>query len=238
MPFIAENIECTPEQFTPFVNYVGGRSLDDRNAERARITQRFKDLFPLLTERGRRFYIASEAHSYGRGGASLLHDITGMTRTTIKLGQQELAVQNHLRRREELNPSESINNRFNEAKSRIRRPGAGRKPISFHYPNFIPCLEKLVDPSTKGDPESTNRWMITSMRSLSDELSLSGIIVSQRTVWSELNNLGYRLKVNSKNLHDGIEYPDRDEQFNYINQKISVFSENNNPIISIDTKKK
>jgi hypothetical protein len=203
----------------------------------ASIAARFKELSPQLDERGLRLYVASEAKAFGRGGVTLLHKITGMARSTIKRGQDELACQSALQATvlkeppvmAEGTPAKPI-------KSKIRRPGAGRKTKEYHDPLWTDALEKLIDPITRGDPESSVRWTIKSTNSLSMELRNLGFDISSNTVMRKLHEMGYSLQSNLKILSE-IQHPDRNAQFKYINETVIEFIKFKNPVISIDTKK-
>lgn len=121
---------------------------------------------------------------------------------------------------------------------RIRKKGGGRKKITVNNPNIIKELESLIEPTTCGDPESLLRWTSKSTYKLAVELSKKGYKASQRTVCDLLKNeLEYSLQANRK-TREGGDNPDRDAQFEYINKKTKQFQNHNQPVISVDTKKR
>jgi hypothetical protein len=203
------------------------------------IAAKFKRMSGHLDEHGLRIFVASEAISYGRGGIELLHNITGMARTTIKRGQVELEMEALQRIENESTPEETIGQSVGDRSTprRVRRPGGGRKRIEHHHPGWVEALLKLVDPVTRGDPESSIRWTLKSTTTLSEALSLLGYKVSPPTVGKKLHEIGYSLQSNKK-LLSGSSHPDRNAQFEFINKNVTEQISLNNPVISIDTKKK
>jgi len=185
----------------------------------ASIGKRFNALAPFLDERTRRLYLASEALAVGRGGISIVARVTGSARPTIAVGIREL---------QEPSP---------KASGGIRREGGGRKRAAEKDPGLIEALESLVEPVTRGDPESSLRWTCKSLRKLSDELGRAGHPVSHRVVGELLEEIGYSLQANSK-THEGGSHPDRNAQFEYISQKVKAFQSAGLPVISVDAKKK
>jgi|SaaInlV_200m_DNA_2_1039689.scaffolds.fasta_scaffold24542_1 transposase len=176
-----------------------------------------------LDERGRREWAAAEALAIGYGGLVRVHRATGMARSTIRKGIKEL---------EGLTETPSP-----DEPRRVRRPGGGRKKKTEEDPGLLDDLEALVEPGTRGDPESPLRWTVKSLRTLARELKALGHSLSYRTVGRLLKTLGYSLQGNRKTL-EGTSHPDRDAQFEYINQKTAEQSANGEPSISVDTKKK
>jgi hypothetical protein len=162
---------------------------------------------------------AAEARALGYGGVSLVARITGLSRTTIHQGMAELDGG-------ELPPERS------------RRPGGGRKRIRDADPTVSRDLQALVDPSTRGNPMSPLKWTCKSTRQLAAALQQKGHSVSRRVVGDMLEHLGYSLQANSKTLEEGSQHPDRDEQFRYINSRVSAFMRTGSPVISVDAKKK
>jgi hypothetical protein len=199
------------------------------------ITEVYKQISPQLNERDLRLFVAAQANAVGYGGIELLHKITGIARSTIKRGQDELAIQAQLGSNEELEQIESSQQR--PSPHRVRRQGGGRKEKSHHCPAWITALEKLVEPSAKGDPESALRWTIKSSRTLSKELKNLGFNVCPNTVLSQLYSIGFSLKGNYKAISK-LSHPDRNAQFEFINNQCRDFLKSNNPVISVDTKKK
>lgn len=179
---------------------------------------------PYLNEKQNRLLVATEAKVVGRGGITLVSLATGVSRPTITIGCKEL-----------LNPSD-VNESKDEPK-RIRRPGGGRKKTVLRDPDLLKDLESLIEPVTRGDPESALRWTCKSVRNLSDELNRMGHKTSHQLIAELLHETGYSLQANRK-THEGESHADRNEQFEYIHNKIQEFQAANQPVISVDTKKK
>jgi transposase len=182
------------------------------------IRTKFLSLEPDLNERSRRTWAAVEAASLGRGGISAVAAATGMSRTTIRAGLRQL--------REP--PLEA---------GRIRRPGGGRKKLCEKHPDLRSRLEALIEPATRGDPQSPLRWTCKSTRRLAAELTRQGCPASRMTVDRLLRESGYSLQGNRK-VREGAGHPDRNAQFEHINQQVLVFQRRGQPVISVDTKKK
>ena len=172
-----------------------------------------------LNERDRRLLVAAMARAEGYGGISKVSKETGVSRKLISKGCAELD-----------NPDELDN-------TRIRKKGAGRKKITDIDPTILTDLERLIEPATRGDPESNLRWTCKSTRNLSEELNNMGHEVSHNKVGELLRQLGYSLQSNQKVL-EGTDHPDRDAQFKYIYEKLHEFQQFGAPVISVDTKKK
>ena len=189
----------------------------------ALLRQKFNAISVCLNERAVRLWCATEALSYnelyGRGGIMIVHNATGISRPTIYAGIEELALSEVL------------------AKNVVRNKGGGRKKITDNYPELLSRLDALVEPTSRGDPESALRWTCKSVRSLSTELEKIGFKVSFRTICDLLEDLEYSLQSNRK-TKEGSNHVDRDAQFNYINARVSVFQAQYFPVISVDTKKK
>ena len=175
-----------------------------------------------LDERLRRLFAAAEASALGRGGVTKVAKATGISRRAIHVGLTELAAPKI--------PIESQD-------KRIRKAGAGRKSVIETEPGVMSALEKLIEPTTRGDPESPLRWTCKSLRVLAGELSLSGYTVSYPKVGDLLRELGYSLQANLKML-EGPDHPDRNAQFEFINDQTKQRLVAGNPVISVDTKKK
>jgi len=175
-------------------------------------------VLPFLNEKQRRVVAAAEAKSYGRGGVQTLARVTGMCRQTIYRGLNDLA---------EGHTSE-----------RVRNPGGGRKKLSEQNPELLQALEGLIAPATRGDPESPLKWTCKSVRNLEQGLKESGHAISYRTVATILHQLEYSLQSNRKTSEGKKDHPDRDEQFQYINNQAKGFLSRGAPVISVDTKKK
>jgi len=183
------------------------------------IRVRFEALAPLLDERGRRRFAAAEAMAAGRGGVSAVERATGIARSTIGRGLNEL--------------------RSGEAGAagRVRRPGAGRKPLSETDASLLEDLRALVEPETRGDPQSPLRWTCKSLRKLSQGLRDLGHRIGRTVVGQLLHQLGYSLQANRK-TREGTNHPDRDAQFRYINDRMTAALALGEPALSVDTKKK
>jgi hypothetical protein len=188
------------------------------------IRQRFRSLSAFLDERMRRLVAASESAAIGYGGVSVVARATGVSRRAITEGMRELSQQEM--KREPL-PSQS----------RIRRKGAGRKRTVDKDPSLREDLDRLVDPATRGDPESPLRWTCKSVRILAEELRREGHAVSYQTVAELLHEMEYSLQANQKKL-EGSQHADRNRQFEYINRKAQRYLKQGEPVISVDTKKK
>lgn len=182
------------------------------------LTSKLKALLPHLNEKQRRLFLAAEAQALGWGGISKVAQATGVSRVTIYKALHE--IKSHA-----------------PVSDRIRSPGGGRKGIDVHHPDLLRELESLVDPVTRGDPMSPLRWTCKSTRQLSAELVRQGYGLSHVTVAELLHRLDYSLQANAKML-EGADHQDRDDQFHYINEKVKGFLKREQPVISVDTKKK
>jgi len=188
------------------------------------IQGKYKALRPAMNERVRRLWVAAEARALGRGGINLVHQATGLAQNTIRAGIQELE-------HAQANPDDLL------APARVRRAGAGRKKLTQIAPTLLADLESLVEPTTRGHPESPLRWTCKSLRQLATALQEQGHRLSAQSVSDLLRQLGYSLQANRK-IQEGIGHPDRDAQFSYINERTRAFQERAQPVISVDTKKK
>jgi hypothetical protein len=182
-------------------------------------------MLPLLNEKQKRLYLASEAEAIGHGGVLEIAKASKISRKTIIKGKKELGELSEKKEVEEI----SI--------ERVRREGAGRKPISEKSPGLLEELDKLLEPVTRGHPESVLKWTCLSTRSLAAALKKKGYEVSHTKVGELLSEAGFSLQSNSKRMEGG-NHPDRNEQFMYINNKTERFIANGYPAISVDTKKK
>ena len=188
------------------------------------IKAKFAALAPLLDERTRRLWAAVEARAIGRGGITCVAEATGLSQTTIRAGFREL-------------DSQSTSDPHKVPHERLRRPGGGRRALVEHDPGLLKALEALVDPVTRGDPMGPLRWTCKSAARLAMALQTQGHAVSERSVNRLLHDLGYSLQSNRKTL-EGSHHPDRDAQFQHINQRVQVFQRQRQPVVSVDTKKK
>jgi transposase len=183
------------------------------------IRTRFQKLEPFLDERMRRLVAASESLTIGFGGTSEVSRQTGVSRRAIIQGIKELDEAPVVR------------------VGRVRRAGGGRKKTVDKDASLKTDLERLVDPVTRGDPESPLRWTCKSVRKLAEELRRLGHQTSHRMVAELLHELGYSLQANRKTL-EGSSHADRDQQFQHINQQVTELLAQHQPVISVDTKKK
>ena len=185
----------------------------------AGVRSRFRALDGVLDERSRRLLAAAESKAWGAGGISAVSQVTGMSRPVIRQGLKELS-------EPAMRPS-----------GRIRRPGGGRKKTRQKDPTLVADLEKLVEPTTRGHPETCLRWTCKSVRKLAEELNRLGHKVSYPVVAELLHELDYSLQANRK-TKEGDSHPDRDAQFEYIDSRVQAYLALRQPVISVDTKKK
>jgi hypothetical protein len=190
--------------------------LDDETIVRGK----FVALRPVMDERLTRLWAGAEADALGEGGIAIVERATGLSRTTIRAGRDEL--------RAGVTADDVVG---------VRRAGGGRARIEETSPGIVEALETLVDPVTRGDPESPLRWTSKSTRKLAAELSTQGFAVSPQKVGQLLSASGYSLQATQKTL-EGSSHPDRNEQFEFINDRVDAFHGRGAPVISVDTKKK
>jgi Rhodopirellula transposase DDE domain len=190
------------------------------DAVRTQLGCRFAVLLPHLDERQRRLALATEARLLGHGGVRWVARIAGVSETTVRRGVWEL-----------------------EAGSgpvpdgRVRAAGGGRRPTEVHDPRLLDALLGLVEPDERGDPQSPLRWTTKSLRHLAEELTRQGHPVSAPTVGRLLKAAGFSLQANVKTL-EGVQHPDRDARFRYINEQVKQHQAAGEPVISVDTKKR
>jgi DDE family transposase len=183
--------------------------------------ERLATLLPHLNERQRRLAAAVEARALGYGGVSAVAEATGLARGTIHRALNEL------------------NDRpATFADEQIRAHGAGRRPLVAQQPAIQRRLKELVESSTRGDPMSPLLWTCNSTTQLAQVLSREGYPISHDTVGRLLAHMGYSLQANLKNLDEGGDHPDRDQQFRYLTKRVRRFQTRHQPVISVDTKKK
>ena len=174
---------------------------------------------PVLNEQSRRRFVALEAQFLGRGGVSLMARISGLARSTIYQGLSD------------------IRNKALTLDGRIRKEGGGRKKKTIQDPTLVVDLKNLVEPVTRGDPTQPLLWTSRSLRNLAKELAKKGHEVCPAVVGNLLRDMGYSLQANRK-TREGSQHIDRDAQFQYINTQAKAFLAANEPVISVDTKKK
>lgn len=183
------------------------------------IHHKYVQLLSELDERGRRRWAAIEASSLGRGGIAAVSAATGMSDRTIRTGIKELA------------DAPSLSD------DRQRKAGGGRKSRAEEQPELLDALDRLISPSTRGDPMNPLRWTIKSTRTLAEELQKQGYQVSPTTIRDLLHALDYSLQANRK-TREGRQHPDRDAQFQHIHNRVKARKRRGEPAISVDTKKK
>jgi transposase len=178
----------------------------------------FEVVLPHMNERQRRVVAGAAAEMFGRGGKTAVAVASGMSRNTVIKAESEVAA--------------GI-----EPAARLRAPGAGDKSLIERQPNILDALDELVYPETRGNPMSRLRWTSKSSPKLAEELMTQGYEVSARSVQRLLHRLGYSLQANAK-VTEGRQHPDRDAQFHYLNEMADTFIDDDQPVISVDTKKK
>ena len=174
------------------------------------IVTKIKKILPLLNEYQKRVYLASEAEIWGYGGVSKISRETGVSRVTISSGLKEL---NAMEGQTEDDLQQIIH------QQRIRKEGAGRKPIEETQPGIKEALESLMSEETFGDPQSLLKWTTKSLRNLEQEMNRKGYNIKYRKIGYLLKELGYSLQMNQKMNQVGEEHPDRNEQFKHISAK-------------------
>jgi hypothetical protein len=187
----------------------------------AMLRGKYRLLEPSLNERTRRHWAATEAMALGHGGITAVAAACGISRGVIHAGVRELRDLSAVKR----------------MAGRVRRPGGGRKKLTEKDPGLLPALERLVEPTTRGDPESPLRWTCKSTRRLARELAARKHRVGPTKVAALLCEMGYSLQANRK-TREGTRHPDRDAQFRHIHRRVKSFQKRGQPVISVDTKKK
>jgi hypothetical protein len=201
-----------------------GYMMKDRAARAAKIRTRYRTLKGSLTERARRLFVANEAIAFGYGGIVAAARATGMAPSVIGRGIADVrAIENGTAPR--------------LAPTRSRRPGGGRKPTIEKDPTLLPDLQALVESTTRGDPESPLLWTARSQRNIVAALTQQGHHTSMKMVARLLKGLGYSLQANRKRL-EGAQHPDRNAQFEHLNEILRRQLAAHEPAISVDTKKK
>jgi hypothetical protein len=186
------------------------------------IREKFVALAPVMDERTRRLWAATEAKALGHSGQTLVARAPGMSRSTLHLGLRELE--------QDAAPAWAPG-------QRVRRRGAGRKALTERDPTLVAALETLVEPTSRGDPQSPLRWTCMSVRQLATALRRQGHTVERQTVAHLLAALGYSLQAHRK-TKEGTSHPDRNAQFAYINTRVRAFQKRGYPVVSVDTTKK
>ena len=200
------------------------KTLSERKAAEAEIKLRYESLRGTLTERSRRLFAGSEALAFGYGGIEAVNRSTGISPKVVRRGLKECQAL-------EAGEGPTV------APHRIRSPGGGRKRLTEKHPALLPTLKALVESTTRGDPESPLLWTARSQRTVVRALAAEGYRVSQHSLAKLLRQLGYSLQSNRKKL-EGAQHPDRNAQFEHINETVRRQLQANEPAISVDTKKK
>jgi hypothetical protein len=186
------------------------------------LKKKIKKLLPHLNEYQKRIFLAGEAEALGRGGNTIISKLSAVSRPTIIQGRKDL---------------ETNKPQTNSPLVRTRSVGGGRKKLTAKDPALLADLESLVEPLTRGEPDSPLRWTCKSTRTLSEELKKKGYNISHTVISELLSELGYSLQSNAKRI-EGNQHPDRDAQFNYLNKQTQTHLSKNFPVVSVDTKKK
>jgi hypothetical protein len=181
--------------------------------------ERIQRMLPVLNERQKRLYLANEAKAYGYGGITAIHRISGMSRMTISKGMTELE-----------NGAEYSDN--------VRQTGGGRNYVEKNYPDVVEKIRAIIDGETYGDPMKVISYTTESQRKIAEKLGEQGIKVNYTTVGKIIESMGYSKQANRKMLQVGKPHPDRNAQFEYINERAADYINTGIPIISVDTKKK
>jgi transposase len=187
------------------------------------VRAKYNALKEQLDERTRRLWAGAEANSFGHGGTRIVSKATGLSEVTIRLGRRELA--------------SSQTQPATQSRQRIRRPGGGRKRITAMHTELLEALDALVEPTSRGDPNIPLRWTCKSTRNLEAELKSQDFQISHTKVRQLLKELGYSLQ-STRKRYEGSSHPDRNAQFEYINTLVKDFQNRNQPVVSVDTKKK
>jgi transposase len=186
--------------------------------EKEALQNYINSIWPILDERQRRLVAAGQASLIGRGGVTLVSEVCGLSRMTVTKGMKELKE----------GPQKA---------GPVRRSGAGRPSLTKKDPTLLNSLVDILESTTRGDPESPLRWTIKSTRTIAKELEELGHQISHFRVGKLMREIGYSLQSNSKKL-EGKQHPDRNEQFQYINNMVKKALKDGQPVLSIDTKKK
>lgn len=185
----------------------------------AKLKLKYKKIFPILSERQRRIVAASDAEFLGHGGVVAVSKASGMSRSTITIGMKEL-------QSDVIVENESV-----------RKEGGGRKTLFANDVTLAKDIDWIVSPVTRGDPESPLVWCSKSLRKIAIELQAKGHTISHNALGMLLKEQGYSLQANRK-THEGGKHPDRDEQFEFINNQVKNYAKKAQPVISVDCKKK
>jgi transposase len=195
---------------------------------KSKIRKKYLRICSRLDEKSRRLWCATEALAIEKGGVAMVHAATGIARSTIYVGINELT-------RKRGRPKKR--RRQKKSDERIRKTGGGAKTLVNKTPEILEALEALIETDTKGNPQNPMRWTSKSLRKLSEQLKKQGYDVSHSTIATMLKQAGYSLQLNRKDK-EGKSVPDRNAQFQFINDQAKAFLDTGEPVISVDTKKK
>ena len=185
------------------------------------IEEHIKTVLPLLNEKQKRLFLASCANTLGHCGVKKVAEISGSSNATIIKGKKELSYKEE------------------ENSDGIRKPGGGRKKLEAEYPELRRWIENIISEETYGNPENPLLWTTKSHRKIQDAILIKHeVYISFRSIGSQLKSLGYSSQNNKKMLQVGEPHPDRNEQFEFINDMVKFFMFYGQPVISVDTKKK
>ena len=187
--------------------------------EETQLSKKYKEVISYLSERQKRIFLSIEAKYFGHGGITKVSKLSGVSRVSITKGKKEL--------------EENIEIPVEKS----RREGGGRKSIVDKFPQVKAELKKIIEPHTRGEPQSALLWTSKSLRKISKELKAKGYPVSHRVAGEILKSEGFSLQANRK-TDEGGNHPDRNDQFLHIHQKVIAFQDEGNPVISVDAKKK
>jgi transposase len=190
-----------------------GMTRDDK-----KLKEKLAVILPSLNEKQRRLLLAAEAIAIGYGGIKIISELTGVSSNTIARGIADVRD-------------------GNLDTAGVRKSGSGRKKLTLKYPDLKACIEEMIEPDTRGDPESPLRWTCKSVRNISDFLRERGHFAGRQSVARILHEMEFSLQGNRK-TKEGEDHPDRDQQFRFISKKCKSFLSNRDPVISVDTKKK
>ena len=204
--------------------------------ERKELEKRILTVMSMLDERQKRIYLAAEAESLGWGGMKRISEIAGVDQDTLTAGKKDLLEYRGEGKNE--NKVGNLPDLRKDGRRRVRKAGGGRKGIQETQPGIVEAMLKLVEGESYGNPENPLLWTTKSVRNISDELQKEGFQVSHTKVGQLLEAEGYTLQSNRKLEQIGTKSPDRDAQFRHINTTCKSYMEQNNPVISIDCKKK
>lgn len=200
------------------------KTRDEKQQAEAEIKRRYASLQGTLSERSRRLFAGSEALAFGWGGITAVSRATGLAYETVRRGLAEC-------RAIESGQGPAL------APHRSRTPGGGRKKLTHKHPELMPTLKHLVAATTRGEPESPLLWTARSQRNLVDAMQAQGYRLSKQSLANLLKELGYSLQ-GSKKKQEGAQHPDRNAQFEHINETVRQQLAAGEPAISVDTKKK